>query len=165
MVCRVDTAAWPYEPHLEPEPFLYLTRVTVVPPLVAQAAFDAVRVARSDPGSSARWVVPVRGGCLRLSGDGRVPPPPRACYWSLRAVSGTIRSTSWWRVPVPVHLELVEWSDTRSALGLSVRRPHHLASAVVYQRVGSAALDAMAADLDAWSLHELHDLEHHLAVP
>ncbi|MEW6473069.1 MAG: hypothetical protein AB1679_12430 [Actinomycetota bacterium] len=161
---HLDTAGWIHEGQREPERFPYLARVTDLPPLVAQAAFDGVRVARRDSGWPARWMVRVPGGCLRLCGQGRVPPPPRPCYWWLRTVSGTLRSASWWRPAVPVHLELVEWSTTRTALGLTVRGPHHLASAAVYQRVGPAALDILAADLDAWALHELHELEERLAA-
>jgi hypothetical protein len=147
----------------EPAPFPYLPRLTGLPPLVAQAAFDAVRVTRSRRGQPANWDVEVRGGCLHLHGDGRVPPPPRPCFWSYREVPGRIRST-WWHVAVPVRLELVPWSETRTALGLSVRGPYHLASEAVYQQVGRAALDVLAAELDAWSLHELHELERRLAA-
>ncbi len=146
----------------EREPFPYLVRVTGIPPLVAQAAFDGLRVGRCHPQQPTWWELRVPGGCLQLRGTGRLSPPPRRCYWSYREVPGTIRS-GWWPAAVPVRLELVPWSETRTAVGLSVRgRPYHLASGAVYQRIGGAALEVVAAEVEAWPLHELRHLDHHL---
>lgn len=146
----------------EPEPFGYLCRVTGLPPLVAQAAFDAVRLARADPGTPGRWHVVVPGGSIDLWSDGQVPPPPRPCFWSYREAPGTIRSPWWW-VRVPVRLELVPWSSTRTTLGLSIRGRRH-AGAAAYHRIGQQAVDVLAAELDGWALHELAQLDRRLAV-
>ena len=141
------------------ESFPYLPRVTGLPPLVAQAAFDALRAARCAPGRPTHWVITVADGGLYLHGDGRVRPPPRPCYWSYREVPGTIRGVGW-PVAVPVRLELVPWSATRTAVGLSVRGSHHLGGAGTYQRIGSAAVEAVAGWMEAWPLAELRRLDH-----
>src|SRR5581483_2238313 len=95
----------------EPIRLPYLTRVLDLPPLVAQAAFDAVRSARTQRAHPAAWEVGTPSGRLELRGDGWIPPPPRPCYWSYRHVPGRIRSSGW-PPPIPVGLELVPWSAT-----------------------------------------------------
>lgn len=139
-------------------PFAYVSRELDLPPLVARAAFDAVRCHHAHPGYPQRWDIQVPAGRLELSRWGRVPPPPRDCYWSFREVIGTICSL-WWPMFVPVRLELVPWSDTRTSLGLCVRRPPLLASETIYHQVASQTLDLLRSELHAWGLHQLHDLE------
>lgn len=141
----------------EDELFPHLSRVTGLPPLVAQAAFDGVRRERCRPGDPARWDVTVPGGRLELHGDGRVAPPPRPGYWSYRDVPGLIRSR-WGRV-VPVRVELLPWSDVRTALTLTVRGPRSGVSTGAYRRIGDAALDVLSGDLEAWPFREPHDVD------
>ena len=141
----------------ERELFLHLSRVTSVPPLVAQAAFDGMRLARCWPGRPNRWDVLVPGGRLEFHGDGRVAPPPKPCYWSSREVPGVIRSR-WWRV-TPVRLDLVPSSDACTALALTAQGPSSGVSGGMYQRIGSAALDLLAGDIDAWPFRDLRDVQ------
>jgi hypothetical protein len=63
---------------------------------------------------------------------------------------------SWWRV-IPVRLDLVPWSDMCTALALTAQDPSSGVSGGLYQRIGSAALDLLAGDIDAWPIRELHD--------
>ena len=79
----------------EPNNLPYLTHVLDLPPLVAQAAFDAARSARACQNRPAVWDIATAAGRLELHGDGRIPPPPRPCYWSYRDVPGRIRSLGW----------------------------------------------------------------------
>jgi hypothetical protein len=144
----------------EPTCLPYLTRVLDLPPLVAQAAFDAVRSTRTRQPRSVTWEIATAAGRLELSGDGRIPPPPRPCYWSYRHVPGRVRSAGW-QPAIAVGLELVPWSATRTALGLHVDgAPLLYADQHLYVAVGRAALHALAADLETWSLHDLTTLEH-----
>ncbi|HVW34975.1 MAG TPA: hypothetical protein VHL53_20755 [Acidimicrobiia bacterium] len=141
-----------------PGAFPYLTRVVPLPPLVAQAAFDEVRRARRLPQPGDRWDVNVPAGTLELHGPGRVTPPPRRCFWAHREVRGRIHAPGW-PLSIPVRLELVPWSGTESALGLSVvnHRPL-LTSDHAYLDVGPGALGVLADDLEGWAFHGLREL-------
>lgn len=98
------------------------------------------------------------GGRLELLGAGPVAPPPRPCYWSYREARGLVLTR--WHAPVPVRLELVPWSATRSALGLGLLGPPLWGvSDSVYVEVGGAALAALAAEMDTWATYELDQLE------
>ena len=137
----------------------YLTCVLDLPPLVAQAAFDAVRSARTYPSRPDVWEIGTAAGRLVLHGDGRVAPPPRPCYWSYRHVPGRIRSLGW-QPAIPVGVELAPWSATRTALGLHVEGlPLLYTHERLYLDVGYAALKTLAADLEGWALHDLKTLE------
>ena len=137
----------------------YLTRILDLPPLVAQAAFDATRTARTSPTRPADWSLATAAGRLELHGDGRIPPPPRPCYWSYRHVPGRIRSLGWLPA-IPVGLELVPWSATRTALGLHVDGlPLLYADDRLYLEVGQTVLKTLAASLEDWALHDLATLE------
>ena len=150
----------------EPGAFPFLSRVLDLPPLVAQAAFDAVRGDHRLQGGPMQWSVQVPAGSLELAGPGWVSPPPRTCYWSYRAVPGTIRPASWPPTgAVAVRLELLPWSDIRTALGLGVRRVPFFASPVVYADVASAALDVLRDEMQHWALHELFELDDNLDTP
>ena len=72
----------------EPNNLPYLTQVLDLPPLVAQAAFDAARSARACQNRPAVWDIATPAGRLELHGDGRIAAPPRPCYWSYRDVPG-----------------------------------------------------------------------------
>ena len=146
----------------EPNSLPYLTHVLDLPPLVAQAAFDAARLARASETRPAVWDIATATGRLELNGDGRIPPPPRPCYWSYRDVPGRIRSLGW-QPAIPVGLELVPWSATRTALGLHVDGvPLLYADDRLYLEVGHAALKTLAGSLERWALHELTTLERSL---
>lgn len=143
----------------EPLNLPYLTQVLELPPLVAQAAFDAARSARTHQARPAVWGIGTAAGRLELRGGGLIPPPPRPCYWSYRHVPGRIRSTGW-HPPIAVGLELVPWSDTRTALGLHVEgHPLIYADEHLYLDVGQAALRTLAAALEGWAFHDLTALE------
>jgi hypothetical protein len=143
----------------EPNSLPYLTSVLDLPPLVAQAAFDAARSARASRTHPAAWDIATAAGRLELHGDGRIPPPPRPCYWSYRHVPGRIRSHGW-QPAIPVGLELVPWSATRTALGLYVDGvPLLYSDDRLYLDVGHAALETLARSLESWALHELTTLE------
>ncbi|MGH9035424.1 MAG: hypothetical protein ACRD0O_06640 [Acidimicrobiia bacterium] len=138
-------------------PFPYLVRIVELPPLVVQAAFEASRRARSHPGGPGTWDIGAGAGRLELSGDGRSRAPVPARYWAYRAVGGAIRSR--WHAPIPVLVELVPWSRTRSALGLSLRRRPLIGGEGLYLAVGAEALEALGAEIEAWGLRDLHELE------
>jgi hypothetical protein len=139
-------------------PFPYLVRIVELPPMVAQAAFEASRRARSCPGGPGTWDIEAEAGRLELRGNGRSRAPVPTRYWAYRAVGGVIRSRRW-HISVPVLVELVPWSKTRSALGLSLRRRPLMGGEGLYLTVGAEALEALGAEIDAWGLSDLHELE------
>ena len=143
----------------EQGPFPHLARLVELPPLTAEAAFDAVRLARSAGPQSCRWSVAAGEGLLELNGAGRVPSPPRPCYWSFREVPGKIRSQRW-HLALPVRLLLLPWSATRTALAIELRRQPWLYPAEnLYLDAGHAALRALVPELEAWGLSEARELD------
>jgi len=143
----------------EPGPFPHQARLVDLPPLTAQAAFDAVRSAHAGGPPSSRWSVAAGEGCLELVGAGEVPSPPKPCYWSYREVPGKIRSHRW-HLAIPVRLLLLPWSATRCALGLEVRRQPWLYPAEgLYLNAGHAALDRLAGELEAWATTETRKVD------
>ena len=150
---------------VEPGPFPHLARLVDLPPLTAQAAFDAVRVAHSRSPRSREWTLPVRDGRLELSGPGFVPNPPRPCYWSFREVEGKIRSQRW-HFAVPVRLLLLPWSDTRCAVAVELRRqPWLYAAEHFYLEAGHEAIRTLASELEDWVLAETRQLYDALSWP
>src|SRR5438105_12822974 len=144
---------------VEPGPFPHLARIVDLPPLTAQAAFDAVRCAHGDGPQSRPWAVPAGEGRLELVGSGEVPSPPRPCYWSYREVPGKIRSERW-HLAIPVRLLLLPWSATRSALAIELRRqPRLYAAENLYLHAGHEALRVLAPELEAWALSETRLLD------
>jgi hypothetical protein len=137
-------------------PYPYLFKVLELSPLVVQAAYDAVGSERGRPGQSDGWHIDVDGGRLELR-HRPVAAPPRPCYWPYRQERGRIRSAGW-GLAIPVALELLPHSDCCTELGLSFRG-HLPAGEGLYLNVGRAALDLLAAELDAWALHEVHEME------
>ena len=152
MTSLYDRLVW------ERDQFPYVSRVLDLPPLVAQAAFDAVRHQRTRSRRFPVWDVAVPVGRLELVGSGWVSPPPRACYWSYRDVPGMIRAASW-PVPVAVRLELAPWSSTQTTLGLGVRRLPMLTGDGPYLDVAWQALDQLTRELTSWGLHDVCELE------
>lgn len=143
----------------EQGPFPHLARLVDLPPLMARAAFDAVRVAHGRAPQSRHWAVPAGEGRLELNGAGHVPSPPRPCYWSLREVPGKIRSQRW-HLAVPVRLLLLPWSATRTAVAIELRRqPWVYAAGNLYLDAGHEALRALAAELESWGLRETKELD------
>lgn len=143
----------------EPGPFPHLTRLLDLPPLTAQAAFDAVRGAHTAGPESARWAVDAGEARLELVGAGHVPPPPRPCYWSYREVPGKIRSLRW-PITVPVRLLLLPWSATQTALAVELRRqPWLYAPENLYLHAGHEALRMLAPEIEAWALTESRELD------
>lgn len=156
---RWDQDQLSYEQPQKQPSYPYLFRILDLSPLVAQAALDGVHANRSRPEHPRSWSVQVKGGRLHLHGQ-RVVPPPRPCYWPYRQERGRIRSARW-GLPIPVELELLPWSDRRAELGLRVCG-HLPVSEGLYLQVGHEALDVLAAELEAWALQELDELEHWL---
>lgn len=143
----------------EPGPFPHLARLVDLPPLTAQAAFDAVRSAHSRGPQSRRWTVAAGEGRLELLGAGQVPSPPRPCYWAYREVPGKIRSQRW-HLAIPVRLLLLPWSATRSAVAIELRRqPWLYAAENFYVHAGHEALQVLAPELEDWALLEARDLD------
>lgn len=150
---------------VETGPFPHLARLLDLPPLTAQAAFDAVRAAHRDGPRSSRWTLPFRDGRLELTGPGYVPTPPRPCYWSLREVDGKIRSQRW-HLALPVRLLLLPWSDTRCAVAVELRRqPWLYAAEHFYLAAGHEALRLLAGELEDWVLAETRQLYDALPWP
>ena len=139
----------------ERSPFPYLSCTVDLPPTVAQAALDASMRARRGGGWPPSWDVPAAGGHLELRGDGRLPGPAR--QWVYRELYGSIRHR--WHPPISVRLELLPWSKTTTALGLSVPRRPFLTHEGVYLAVGSAALGLLAGEIVAWGHREVDQLE------
>lgn len=143
----------------EQGPFPHLARLVDLPPLTAQAAFDAVRAAHAHGPQSPRWSLAAGEGRLELVGAGHVPSPPRPCYWSYREVPGKIRSERW-HLAVPVRLLLLPWSSTRSALAIELRRQPWLYPAEnLYLHAGHEALRVLAPELETWALAESRELD------
>ena len=144
---------------VEPGRFPHLARLVDLPPLTAQAAFDAVRAAHTRRPQSARWAVPAGDGRLELTGAGYVASPPRPCYWSYREVTGKIRSQRW-HLGIPVRLLLLPWSATRSAVAIELRRQPWLYTAEhLYLDAGHEALRRLAAELEDFGLSEARELD------
>ena len=151
----------------EAGPFPHLARIIDLPPLTAQAAFDAVRLARSGEPPARHWVVSTAESRLELSGPGHVHAPPRPCYWSLREVPGKLRSHRW-HLAIPVRLLLLPWSATSTAVAVELRRPPWLcpggqswlgAAENFYVHAGHDALQALGGELEAWGLAETRALD------
>ena len=143
----------------EQGPFPHLARLLDIPPLTAQAAFDAVRSTHARSPRSPRWDVAAGEGRLELVGAGEVPSPPRPCYWAYREVPGKIRSQRW-HLAIPVRLLLLPWSGIRSALAVEVRRqPWVYPAESLYLHAGHDALDTLAAELEAWAGAETRQLD------
>ncbi len=138
--------------------FCHLVRIVALPPLVAQAAFDASRRARHCPGRPGLWKVVAASGRLELTGDGRLRTALPRRYWPYRAVGGMIRA-HWWQPPVPVLVELLPWSKTRCALGLSLRRRPLFAGEGLYLDGRAGTLEALGAEIEAWGLQDLGEIE------
>ena len=150
---------------VEQGPFPHLARLVDLPPLTAQAAFDAAWSAHRDGPQSRRWTLPLRDGRLELSGPGYVPTPPRPCYWSFREVDGKIRSQRW-HLAIPVRLLLLPWSDTRSAVAVELRRQPWLYTAEhFYLTAGHEALRLLASELEDWVMAETRQLYDALSWP
>lgn len=99
-------------------PTLYVARPLDLPPLTAQAAFDAQgdRLPRKD--SLAGWAIETESSELRIFGSGVVARHGPAC--ALRRVDGQLH---WGRKrrPIAIELEVVPWSDTRCQIGIRPR--------------------------------------------
>jgi hypothetical protein len=150
---------------VEPGPFPHQARRVDLPPLTAQAAFDAVRVAHSPGRQSGRWTIDAGDGRLELTGPGYVPSPPRPCYWSFREVNGKIRSQRW-HLALPVRLLLLPWSETCSAVALELRRQPWLYTAEhLYLEAGHVALGTLATELEDWALADTRQLYDALSWP
>lgn len=150
--CRDDRTGW------STQPFSHLVRIVELPPMVAQAAFDASRQARRCPGRPGMWEVEAAEGRLELIGDGRPRSALPRRYWPYRAVGGRIRA-HWWQPPVPVLVELMPWSKTRCALGLSLRRRPLFAGEGLYLDGGAGTLEALGAEIEAWGLLDTREIE------
>ena len=129
----------------------YISRLVELPPDLAKVGFDAV--ASECAGESSRaWEVVVPGGLLELDGPGVVPLLPGA-YAPYRKVGGVLRrGWSGLGTSVPVELELLPWSASRTELGLTargVRGPRRL-SVRRYLEVGGAALDGLRSVVMDW---------------
>jgi hypothetical protein len=129
----------------------YISRVVDLPPDLAKAAFDAV--ASECAGESSRaWEVVVPGGLLELDGPGVVPLLAGG-YAAYRKVGGVLRrGWSGLGASVPVELELLPWSASKTELGLTPMGswgPRRL-SVRRYLEVGGAALDGLRSAVRVW---------------
>ncbi len=150
--CEDERTGW------RAQPFPHLVRIVELPPRVAQAAFDASRHGRRCPERPGMWTVEVAAGRLELTGDGQAGAALPGRYWHYRAVRGCIRA-HWWQPAVPVLVELVPWSKTRCALGLSLRRRPLFAGEGLYLAGGMATVEALGAEIEAWGLRDLEEIE------
>jgi hypothetical protein len=133
----------------------YLSLVIDLPPLVAQAAYDAQWCTCGSCGS---WCLTVASGRLLA----RVPRPVSRGDAPLRADKSIIVAGIWrW----PAELELTPWSTERTQLGLRLidlallrRPPEHVLTA------GYQALIGVSARLHGWSEQPLRELSVGAAV-
>jgi hypothetical protein len=131
--------------------FPYLSVVTDLPPLVAQAAFDAILA------DGARHIE-LKAGRLELRGNGLVPSASRAAWLPYRELPGLIRPARW-RLGILVRLELWPWSDTRTALGFGLRHLPLFAGEAHYLPMGIEALEVLAVRLEDRALQEVNAVE------
>lgn len=129
----------------------YISRLVELPPDLAKVAFDAV--ASECAGESSRaWEVVVPGGLLELDGPGVVPLLPGG-YAPYRKVGGVLRrGWSGLGAGLPVELELLPWSASKTELGLTAmggQGPRRL-SVRRYLEVGGVALEGLRAGVTAW---------------
>jgi hypothetical protein len=94
---------------------LYVNQILDLPPLTAQAAFDAVRRACASPRAPDHWVIETATCKLRLVGTGvvdRYEP-----LWSLRQASGRLRRRRR-LTSMAVEVELRYWAERRCEIGI-----------------------------------------------
>jgi hypothetical protein len=141
-------------------PSLYVARPLDLPPLIAQAAFDAQRhrLPRTDP--FAGWAIETDSSELRISGSGVVTRYGPAC--ALRRSDGQLRSVRKHR-PIAVEVEVAPWSDSRCQIGIRPRggqlprtdgraRRRYFALAV---DAAQALAHTLEAQVEAWASTQL----------
>lgn len=130
----------------------YVSRVVDLPPLVAQAAYDAQF--RDRDGGDRPVVLSVAAGRMLAAQVPQVPSPPG--YHPLRVHPATVRAGLRRRA---VELELWPWSGERSELGLRpVDRVFGRVPADQLLRTCHDLLDQFAASLRRWADQPLREL-------
>jgi hypothetical protein len=134
-------------------PTLYVARPLDLPPLTAQAAFDAQRHRLTRTDSLATWAIETDSSELRIFGSGVVARHGPAC--ALRRADGHLRRGR--RRPIDVEVEVLPWSDTRCEIGIRPRggkvlmtdglvRRHYFALAVKTAQGLASALQFQVED-------------------
>lgn len=131
-------------------PAPYVGVQMLVPPLAAQAAFDAYRRNSTTAAVGGDWW-PVTSGSatLTLEGSGviRRDRPSDA----LRRWIGSIRAERWW-ISIPVEVELSPWSSRSCEIGIRPRSsrlcPLYGAGRRRYLDLASRFAEHLAAELD-----------------
>ena len=128
----------------------YMSRRLDLPPLLAQAAYDAY----VDDGDQGRWLVTTDTARLELSGP--VRQPPAAPGWQpLRRQSGVLVAG---RLRWPVELELLPWSRDRTELGLFPQsRLLRTFPPATVTLAGHELLRGLAASMHAWADQPLRE--------
>lgn len=103
-------------------PPLYVGRALDLPPLTAQAAFDAHRQSLAGPSTQDSWAIETAFGELRIFGSGVTSRSGPAD--ALRRARGLLRRRGEpWAYPiVDVEVEVMPWSADRCEIGI---RPGH----------------------------------------
>lgn len=143
-----------------PLPTLYVACPLHLPPLTAQAAFDAQRDAAYIDATAETWVVETTGTELRLVGNGAVER--RGPGRPLRCAPGRLRRRAG-RVSVAVEVEVVPWSDRRCQVGIRpLGRGVPMADGWRQRRYFSLAVDAaeglahaLQSQVDDWMATKL----------
>jgi hypothetical protein len=127
----------------------YMSRQLGLPPLVAQAAYDAV----TSGSPEGRWLL--RTASARLGLRGPVRHYAGSGWWPLRSQLGRLAVG---RYRWPVELELLPWSSRRIELGL--RPCSHLVRSsppASVTQAGHDLLDQLAANMMLWAERPLRD--------
>jgi hypothetical protein len=93
---------------------LYVNQPLNLPPLTAQAAFDAVREASGSSRCPDTWVIETSGSELRMVGTGAVDRPG---IWPLRQAPAQLRRRGG-HGSMAIEVELTRWSKHRCEIGI-----------------------------------------------
>lgn len=141
-------------------PTLYVARPLDLPPLTAQAAFDAQGHHLPPEDSLKTWAIETDSSELRIFGSGVVARYGPAC--ALRRADGHLRRARKPR-PIAVEVEVVPWSDSCCQIGIRPRgrnvsmtgglaRRHYFALAVEAAQGLACALESEVKD---WMVAQL----------
>jgi hypothetical protein len=143
-------------------PTLYVGRTLDLPPLTAQAAFDAHRQSLTCGSAQETWALETGSGELRIFGSGFTSRSGPAC--ALRRADAQLRpGRRRWAFAIEVEVEIMPWSDDSSQIGIrprdrrvpmadSVRRRRYLAIAV---EAAAALACALEGQVEVWLLTQL----------
>jgi hypothetical protein len=144
-------------------PTLCVGRPLELPPLTAQAAFDAQRHSPARQCGQTIWAIETGSSELRVFGSGVIARHGPAC--ALRRARGQLRGGRR-RRPIPVEIEVMPWSDTRCEIAIRPRdRGVPMTDGSRQQRYFAVAVEAAEGLACALERHVEHEIVAQLREP